>query len=420
MTTARFRQRCLDRPLPGVVAFTLALCILGSQALLLGACASRRGAPATGAIPLDQLEYVRGLWITRWDYRSPSDIERAIDDAASLGITDIYFQVRGQGDAYYRSSLEPAGVELVRTLGGDPGFDPLGVAVDRARSRGIRLHAWINVMPIWRGTEPPDDRSHPMRANPQWRLADASGAPEPLHDGYVIANPALPEVREHLASIASDIVARYDVDGLHLDYIRFVGDPLDSDPIRPADPRTLALFREQTGRAGIDTSQDRTAYRDWLREQITRIVEGIARSVRTTRPGVELSAAVWRRPDLARDAHLQDAARWVELGLVDRILPMIYTEDHAQFLDDLEAWQHAVPRPRLTPGLGVYKHRPPDTPRQIALASGPGGYALFAYSSIFESSSRFQERGEDHVAQRTAIRRVLTELSRRFAGVDPS
>lgn len=388
---------------------------LAAFVIALGSCASTRDAPFGEQIAVEDLEPVRGLWITRWDYASPADIELAMRDAASLGTTDIYFQVRGQADAYYRSNLEPWGVALGSQSAAGPGFDPLAVATREAHRQGMRIHAWVNVMPLWRGSEPPRDPRHPMNRHPEWRLTDRSGTPQPLHNGYVIANPALPEVRAHLARVMGDIAARYDIDGLHLDYIRFVGDELETEPVRPGDDRTLQLFRLATGRSGLDSPADRDAYRAWMRDQITQVVSEIARSVRAVRPGVELSAAVWRRPEIAHDEKLQDHAAWIERGLLDRLIPMIYTADHAQFRDDLAAWQGAAPRGRLAPGIGVYKHDPADTPRQIAIIDGSGGYVLFAYSSVFDSASRFQGDDAEASGLRAARRRVLMDLADRIA-----
>ncbi|MFC1545107.1 family 10 glycosylhydrolase [Gemmatimonadota bacterium] len=84
---------------------------------------------------------IRGLWVSRWEYSSPEDISALFSRSASWGITDVYFQVRGRGDAFYRSEIEPWGAELTGTLGRDPGWDPLDVAIREARQRGLRLHS---------------------------------------------------------------------------------------------------------------------------------------------------------------------------------------------------------------------------------------------------------------------------------------
>ena len=90
----------------------------------------------------------KGLWVSRFDYRngSASTVRNIVDNAASMGITDLLFQVRGHGDAYYNSSVEPRS----NTLSGT--WDPLQVAIDRAQTHGMKLHAWINTMPLWSGT----------------------------------------------------------------------------------------------------------------------------------------------------------------------------------------------------------------------------------------------------------------------------
>src|SRR5690606_11009304 len=161
----------------------------------------------------------RGLWVTRYEFQTPDDIRTIINRAAALGITDVQFQVRGQGDAMYRSELEPWAKEYGET---DPGFDALEIAVDAANRRGINLHAYINMMPLWRGTTAPTSSLHKFNSDPDtFRLIDRNGNYQPLHSGYVIANPVLPEVHDHLVAVASDITKRYGVAGIHMDYIRF-------------------------------------------------------------------------------------------------------------------------------------------------------------------------------------------------------
>ena len=136
-------------------------------------------------------EDFRGLWVTRWDYRSASDVARILEEAHSLGATDVMWQCRGQADAYYESALEPWGQEL----GGTPTFDPLAVAVHEAHKRGLRIHAWVNVFPLWKGTVPPRDAEHPFHSKPAWRLMDDLGNVQQLHDHYVCTPESRASVR---------------------------------------------------------------------------------------------------------------------------------------------------------------------------------------------------------------------------------
>lgn len=356
-------------------------------------------------------EEMRGIWVTRWDYRSAADVERAIDDAAAAGFTDVFWQVRGQADAFYRSSLEPWGTDLFRDRPGltDPGFDPLSVAVARASQRGVRLHAWLNVYPLWKGKEPPKDPRHPFVRKPDWRLHDELGKPQALNDHYVVANPTHPEVQAHIAAVCRDIVRRYAVDGLHLDYVRFVGDTLEEGKVYPADPATIQRFYAATGRRSITAPEDRAAHAAWVRDEITGLVSRISRESKRIRPGIELSAAVWRTPELAREKQLQDAPRWLAEGVVDRVLPMIYTESNADFVSDMNAWLE-VAEGAVTPGIGAYKHDAIQTLAQIRLAEPASGYCVFAFATFFESANPFEPKDSTAVASRAARRRAIESV----------
>ncbi len=365
-----------------------------------------------------------GLWITRWDYRAPSDVTECISRADSLGITDIFWQVRGQADAFYRSDLEPWGRELFRDLPPDarePGFDPLDLAVRTARDRGLRLHAWVNIMPLWKGREPPSDSRHPFNAHPEWRLRDATGAPQPLNDHYVIVNPLLPAVQDHVVAVCKDIVTRYAVDGLHMDYVRFVSDSMADPAAYPRDAESIAIFRRATGRDGGESAlsaSDLAAYRDFKRDQITAMVKRIRAEAVSARPGVVLTAAVWRRPETAREVYLQDAAAWLNDGTLDRACPMIYTKDNKQFEGDVSAWVAAAPGERLSPGIGIYMHPPGTSAGQFELCDSLGTpeLALFAYAALFESVDPNQDKSAAKVAERAERLSGLQGLLKRRSG----
>ena len=389
----------------GALAAAVAL-----TALLAGGCAGPQPPPVQQpdqppAPVAEEEEDVafRGLWITRWDYRSAQDVERAIDDAAELGITDVFFQVRGQADAFYRSELEPWGHQL----GGDPGYDPLALAIVRAHHRGLRLHAWVNVFPLWKGLEPPADPAHPFLRHPDWRLHDETGAPQPMSEFYVVADPTQPAVQDHVAAVMRDICGRYEVDGLHLDYVRFVGEALDAAHLWPGDPPSVERWRQAGGTGDPFTPEGRLIHQAWIRAEITRLVARIGRECRALRPQLVYSAAVLRHPDIARDSYQQDAAAWLNDELLDLALPMIYTARLEDFRHDLAAWRDAVAAERLVPGIGVYKHAPGDLAPQLAACAGTAGWSLFAYSSLFTSANPDQDRSEEARAVRRALREEL-------------
>jgi len=367
-------------------------------------------------------EDVFGLWVTRWDYQSQDDIRSIVKDAAALGVTDLYWQVRGQADAYYRSAYEPWGEELTRSRGGadsnsqpkfqslDPGFDPLQLAIDEAHSQGVRVHAWVNVMPLWRGKMPPTDARHPFYTRKNWRLSDENGEAQPLSDGYVVINPVLDDVQDHIVKVVREIATGYNVDGIHLDYIRFLTDELGKDKLYPGDARSLSLYARMVGDRATAGQINKTKYREWIRDRITHLVNRIGRESLRNKPGIRYSAAVWRRPDLAKDQYLQDAVKWINDGMIDEIMPMIYTDKDTQFEDDLEAWYSVVDRKRVIAGIGTYKHNSGgQTLSQVTLGH-PRRFVLFAYSSIFESSNPDQDMKPETVRARAMKRDALAQF----------
>ncbi len=264
-------------------------------------------APARVSTPTE----IRGIWITRWTWDSASDIEGMFAHIAAAGFNTIFFQVRGQFDAYYDAALEPWAERLTGTWGGDPGWDPLAVAVSAARENGLQIHAYVNTYTLWRGEgNPPPD--HPFARRPQWAVADEAGIYQAANEHYVFANPAHPEVSAHIVEVARDITTRYDVDGLHLDYLRYPAGDWSFDPISDA------RFAESGG-------TDREA---WQAARIGQTVADIQDAV-----AVPVTAAVW---GVYRDTwgwgkvseglidHRQDSWGYVRSGALDAIVPMIY------------------------------------------------------------------------------------------------
>ncbi len=386
-----------------IVRMIIALSLLGVSGCVLNGSGRYEDSPKAVAIE-------HGLWITRWDYQSPDDVRRAIADAASIGITDIYWQVRGQADAYYPSAKEPWGIELLKYNANPPGFDPFQIAVTESKVHRIKIHAWVNVMPMWRGKLPPKDRSHIFHTHPEWRLRDDAGNMQTIHDGYVVVNPVLDDVHDHIVGVIRDIVKRYDIDGIHLDYVRYLADEIKPGQLMPGDPISRALYAKQTNSSSDPDQIDRKDYQQWIRSRISTLVERIdTESIRNHR-GVRLSAAVWRRPDIANDRYLQDAVGWVNDGYMDAVMPMIYTDKNEQYTSDLASWHALVEQRRVIPGIGAYKHATSSqTSYQIAIGH-PKRFAIFAYSTLFESPNPDQKKDQISQRLRSQKRDALADL----------
>ncbi len=297
----------------------------------------------------------RGLWVDRFDYRNLGvlGVQQIMADAASMGTTDVIFQVRGQGDAYYNSNFEPR----AQALSGS--WDPLQTAIDAAHANGMKLHAWINTMPLWNGTTPPSTSTtipHPWyNTNPSYRIEDINGNLQPLQSGYVIANPINPQWQQHINNIADDIVSNYDVDGLQLDYTRYVGS-IDFDAL-PHDAQSHAMFQAATGLDGADPANV-GAYQQYIRDRITDLVGDLKTTVKNADPNAQLSAAVWRDPDIGANQYLQEYRTWLENDLLDIAMPMMYLHQSNNYLlqPNIQSVMSIPTNTLIAPGLGPYLH----------------------------------------------------------------
>lgn len=328
-------------------------------------------------------EPIRAVWVTRWDYKSPQDIARVMDNCKNAGFNTVLFQVRGNGTASYRSKIEPWAEEF---KGRDPGFDPLAIACKEGHRRGLEVHAWANVIPGWRGKAPPTDPRQLYNAHPDWFWRDAAGRRQPL-GWYCSVNPCYAEVRKHLTAVMREIVS-YPVDGLHLDYIRFPNEWNESYPNGatvpdyPRDPRTLAMFKRATGKT---PDQAPGAWNAWRSAQITQVVRDIRGMMRRQNPGAVLSAAVGASPEEAKRKHYQDARQWIKEGLVDAVYPMNYDQDLGVYSRRLNEWTGHRSQVAVVPGIMFDKREADKVLAQVNRTSQTGShFAAFAYNSLFE------------------------------------
>jgi len=256
---------------------------------------------------------MRGIWITRFSWEGEAELRGMIDHASAVGFNAVFFQVRGSFDALYASSLEPWAASLSGELGKDPGWDPLAVVVEHAHFLGMEVHAYLNTYPLWKGIEPPVSAGipHALQLHPNWVIRDEAGQAKELNEHYIFASPGHPEVSEHVYRVATDVAERYEIDGLHMDYVRY--------------PDAAGSFDAASQHALQSQGLDRLS---WQREQPGRLLGRISEAI-----DIPLSAAVWgvyedrfgwgRVSEGLHDYH-QDSHGWLSQGQVDAIAPMIY------------------------------------------------------------------------------------------------
>ena len=279
--------------------------------MALMACLRTVGATAA---PVQQPsdEELRAVWVAtiggidwpRTYATSPQTIERQkreltvmLDSLRLIGINTILLQTRVRATTIYPSALEPWDGCMSGKPGTSPGYDPLAFAVEECHKRGMKLQAWVVTIPIgkWNALGCTKLRQKFPKA------VVKIGA-----DGYL--NPAHPQTADIIADVCAEIASRYDVDGIHLDYIRY----------------------PENWKGRLNKAQGR--------QHITSIVRQIRQRLKSIKPDITLSCSpLGKYSDLTRyssrgwnslNTVCQDAQAWLRDGLMDQLYPMLYFRDN--------------------------------------------------------------------------------------------
>lgn len=314
-------------------------------------------------VPPVKKHEVRAVWMSRFEYaqgksahESKQYIRSSFRQFHDAGLNMILFQVRGNGDAFYHSRYEPWSDLLSGTLGRDPGWDPLQFALETAHHLGMELHVWINTFPAWKAGRPLPTESiprHPLLAHPEWVVCDSTGTPMHPRAGYITFSPGNPQVQQHIRNVVMDLLGKYDVDGVHFDYIRYPEGTVRNGYSH--DSVSVARF------AAANPLQFK--WNVWQREQINRFVGAVYNTITAAKPWVKVSAAVIGYHHGVRwngySAVMQDARRWLATGKIDLLFPMTYTRiNHptAPYTAALQQWKEMRYLGGLiNPGIATYK-----------------------------------------------------------------
>ena len=262
-----------------------------------------------------------------------------LDQLKAVNINTVLLQTRVRGSVIYPSAIEPWDWALTGTYGRDPGYDPLAFAIEEAHRRGMELHAWIVTIPCFKVA-----------------VAKQMGAKSVLkthpelcrkHSDTYYLDPGIPGTADYLQRICHEIVSRYDVDGIHFDYIRY--------PEGAASFNDAATFRKYAPKGANKSA--------WRRDNITRIVRCIYEDTKKLKPWVRVSSSpVGKYADVsrfssrgwnARDAVYQDAEGWLRDEIHDMLFPMMYFDGN-HFYPFAADWQEQSAGRTIAPGLGIY------------------------------------------------------------------
>ena len=294
-----------------------------------------------GFSQIDNEEF-RSTWVITWEHDCDSTkIKTILDNHQKANMNAVLFQVRQSGTAYYNSSYEPWGYYAGYQ---NPGFDPLTFVVKEAHKRGMEVHAWFNTFQTSSTADGTVAAKHP-----EWICRDGYNNSMPAHR---CVSPGLQEARDYTIDVAMEIVNNYDIDGLHLDYVRW-----NEFTTTSVNNKTLGkqisehklfdgmITEDQIQKLQTTASRERYLYdinhkysdgvpdgysnwEEYWRASVTKLVQTLHDSIQSTKPWVRLSVAAlgkykWSGWQAYGSVH-QDAALWFNEGYIDQLTPMHY------------------------------------------------------------------------------------------------
>ncbi|MCX6134557.1 MAG: family 10 glycosylhydrolase [Ignavibacteriales bacterium] len=304
----------------------------------------------------------RGAWVatvTNIDWPSGPGISSAVqraqlttllDRLAAAGVNAVIFQIRPACDAFYASPYEPWSSWLTGVQGLAPSndyYDPLVFAAEEAHKRGMEIHAWFNPYRVKLGSNSPSQlaANNVVVEHKDWGIVCPA-------DGYTFLNPGLPQVRNHVAKVISDVVRRYDIDGVHMD-----------DYFYPYAEHGFTNEDLETFRLNPNGFKYPDSLAPWRRNNVNLLIKQMYDSVQVIKPVVKVGMSpfgIWKNGIPAGtsgtsgfDALYCDAVAWLSGKYIDYITPQLYWafgggQDYAK----LEPWWLSQTNGRhLYPGI---------------------------------------------------------------------
>jgi uncharacterized lipoprotein YddW (UPF0748 family) len=313
-----------------------------------------------------------------------------LDQLKSLGFNAVIVQVRPVSDALYASKIEPWCHYLTGREGEAPFpyYDPLVFMVEETHKRNMEFHAWFNpfraLMDSHVNNNPP---SHVTHTHPDWIIN---------YGGQSIVDPGIPEAREYIINVITDVVKRYDIDAVHLDDYFY---PYPVAGVAFGDTKSYAKYGQ-----GMDKE-------DWRRNNVSLFISQLNTNIKRLKPYVKLGISpfgIWRnkykdpkgsdtRGLSTYDNLYADVLLWMEKGWIDYLLPQLYWEHNhhtAPFSVLMPWWLDHCYKRQVYYGLGLYKmadaHSGPWSKsdellwqlRDIRGKCPNSGYAVFSASSF--------------------------------------
>ena len=315
-----------------------------------------------------------GIWIVRHNLKSKASIDRVIDNLEKLQIKNAYIQIRGRGYSYYNSSIEP------KTPGIEEGLDPLQYFISKASQKDIKIHAWINTYLLWTNPNDPNNKNHLFFKHPEWfEVSRTKSNNKSVRNIYL--SPHLQSVNLYLLALIEELVDKYYIDGIHLDYVRYY------DENSGYNENGIIDFLQNTD-IDVNNFNNSQEWIDYKASKIDELVSDISELLKIQNKDIIFSAAVKPNPKKAFYSFGQNWVKWLENNWVDHVVLMNYANNLEVFTENLSLAQIDCEIDNIFCGIGLW-NKPKEIIIDQIIESKKLGFhqlILFSYDTLIEKN----------------------------------
>ena len=380
----------------------------------------------------------RAFWVDTFNtnLNNHTDVVNMVNNAKAAKANALFVQVRRRGDSWYLNSLEPMGDRVPI----QPGFDPLQDIIDVAHAEGIEVHAFVIMNAIWGRAPnlfPPENPNHVFNLHGGYDAATNTIVPGPNNwltrtllpdttpgstaiafQGHRFGNDfwldfGHPDAAEYTVNVVMHLVQHYDIDGLHLDRIRYPDISISGQTPSTGtnigyNPTSVERFQRHFNipLGSPPPAANNPQWNQWRRDQITNVVRRVYLNALAIKPHLKISAALiafggigstesaWNSAEAFWRVY-QDWRAWTEEGIVDIAIPMAYKAEHTATVrpqyDQWDSWlrNHLYNRAGIL-GQGSLVNAVEGTLRQtrrtLTPASGPTNLSGIIFFSMATSN----------------------------------
>ena len=284
----------------------------------------------------------RAVWY-RANEKSDEQVRATVLKMKELNINAVYLETWYEGYCI-GSKVEVSGISKHPNC---DNYDVLDGFVRICHEYGIEVHAWVHNFFV--GYYYKDGRNYYNKSFDAYKdkyLIDKNGNDyyyyRANNNYFFFLNPYDRECRDLILNVYKQLINNYDLDGLHLDYVRMPELNYGKDDFG-YNQDIIDAFKDETGIKKDPRTLEKNTddYKKWVEFRcniITSFVGEVYDMARMNKPDLWLSAATYPDLDMAKNDIFQDVRSFINNGYLDEVFSMSYGVDNGSVLPSVKSY----------------------------------------------------------------------------------